>query len=103
MGDEVEVTTTEAVKKMSDGSVKVTLEKYEEMVQKIADQGGRISNLNDTIRKLRDEPPIINRTIVHKTVEMQLQDHRVWGGTFMTVGVGLFAIGALRYKAGTKS
>ena len=102
MADEVEVTstTTEAVKKMSDGTVKVSLEKYEEMVAKIADQTGVIRNLNDQLTKLRNNPPIINRTVVEKTAEMVAEDHRVWGATFRGAGTILFGIGALRYKAG---
>lgn len=100
MPEEVEVTTTEAVKKLSDGTVKVSLEKYEEMVAKIADQTGVIRNLNETLNKLRNEPPIINRTIVQKTAEMAAQDNRIWGGTLMGLGVSCFTIGALRYKIG---
>jgi len=100
MPDEVATTTTEAVTKTSDGIVKIAVEKYNEMVETIADQKGSISTLKEQLTKLRNEPPIINRTVVHKTDEMLSEEHRVWGATFMGVGAVFFVVGALRYKAG---
>jgi hypothetical protein len=81
MPDEVSNTTVESVKKTSDGSVKISVERYEELLEKAA-----------------AKPPVINRTTVHKTPEMLSQEHRAWGGTFMGLGASLFVIGALRYR-----
>jgi hypothetical protein len=81
MADEVSNTTVESVKKTSDGSVKISVERYEELLEKAA-----------------AKPPVINRTTVHKTPEMLSQEHRAWGGTFMGLGASLFVIGALRYR-----
>lgn len=100
MPDEVSTTTTEAVKKTSDGMVKITVEKYNELLEKISDQKSEIWNLNDLLAKARNAPPVINRTIVEKTAEMAAQDHRVWGGTLMGLGAASFIVGALRYRAG---
>lgn len=83
MPDEVSTTTTEAVKKMSDGTVKISVEKYEDLLEKAAVKA-----------------PVINRTVVEKTAEMLAQEHRAWGGTFMGLGAVFFTVGALRYKAG---
>jgi hypothetical protein len=94
MSDEVEKTTVEAVKTASDGTVKIAVEKYNELLETIADQKISINNL-------RNRPPVIHRTIVNKTVEMLAQEHRAWGGTLMGLGASLFVVGAFRYKAGT--
>lgn len=83
MSDEVSTTITEAVKKMSDGTVKISVEKYEDLLEKAAVKA-----------------PVINRTVVEKTAEMLAQEHRAWGGTFMGLGASFFVVGALRYKAG---
>jgi hypothetical protein len=61
--------------------VKISVEKYNELLEKAA-----------------IKPPVINRTIVHKTAEMLTQEHQAWGATFMGAGVALFVIGAFRYK-----
>lgn len=100
MSDEVEVssTTVESVKKLSDGSVKIALEKYNELLETVADQKGSISRLNELLTKARNEPPIVNKTIVNKTAEMLSQEHRAWGGTFMGLGAAFVVVGAIRYK-----
>jgi hypothetical protein len=85
MGDEVSTTTTEAVKKVSDGKVEITVEKYHELLEKAA-----------------VKPPVINRTVVNKTTEMLAQEHRAWGGTLMGLGVSFFVVGAFRYRASHK-
>lgn len=96
-----EVTTVDSVKTVSDGSVKIAVEKYNEMLEKIASQKGIIGGLKDEIRKIQAEPPIINRTVVNKTAEMLAEEHRMWGGSLMGLGAAFFVVGALRYKAGT--
>jgi hypothetical protein len=75
-----EVTNT--VKSMSDGTVKISVEKYNELLEKAA------------------KPPVINRTVVQKTAKMLAQEHRAWGITLMGLGAGFFAVGAIRYKLG---
>jgi hypothetical protein len=97
MSDEVTSATTETVKTASDGSVKIAVEKYNEMLETIANQKGSINNLKE---ELRNTPPVINRTVVNKTPEMLAQEHRVWGGTLMGLGASFFVVGAFRYRAG---
>jgi hypothetical protein len=100
MPDEVSTETTETVKKMSDGSVKISVEKYNEMLEKIAEQKGTISGLSTRLTRLQNEPPVINRTVINKTAEMAAEDHRMWGGTLMGLGASIFVVGAFRYRAG---
>ena len=97
-----ETTTTETVKTASDGTVKIAVEKYNELLEKIASQKETISGLNQRLNEAR--APVINRTVVNKTAEMVAEDHRVWGATFMGTGAILLGIGAFRFRAGlTKS
>jgi hypothetical protein len=100
MSDEVSSTVVEAVKTTSDGSVKIAVEKYNELLEKISDQKDTIRGLNAQIFKIRNEPPVVHRTVVHKTAEMLAQEHRAWGVTLMGLGASFFAVGAFRYKAG---
>jgi hypothetical protein len=95
-----EVTTTNEVKTASDGTVKISVEKYNELLEKVTSQKGSISRLNDQISRLRNEPPVINRTTVIKTAEMVAGENRMWGGTLMGMGAAMVIVGAFRYKAG---
>lgn len=95
-----EVTTSSEVKTASDGMVKITVEKYNELLETIADQKNSTSRLNDRLQKALNEPPVVNRTTVIKTDEMVAGENRIWGGTLMGVGASLFIVGAFRYKAG---
>lgn len=79
MGEEV----TNTVKTASDGSVKLTIETYNELLAKAA-----------------TKPPVVNYTTVNKTPEMLAKEHLAWGGTLMGLGASLFVIGALLYKSG---
>jgi hypothetical protein len=103
MADEVVTEIAETVKKMSDGTVNISIEKYEALVEKVADKDSTIRSLRDQLFRARNEPPVINRTVVHKTAEMLAQEHRAWGVTLMGLGTAFFGVGALRYKAGRKS
>jgi hypothetical protein len=96
MPEEVSTTTTEAVKSVSDGMVKISIEKYDELLQKISDQDSSIRRLTDQLAKARNEPPIVNRTTVIKTAEMLAKENRAWGNTFMAMGASMFIIGAYR-------
>lgn len=100
MSDEVSTTTVNAVKTLSDGSVKLSVEKYNDLIEKIAEQKGSIERLNQLLYKARSEPPVINRTVINKTAEMVAEDHRRWGGSLMGLGAAFFVVGALRYKVG---
>src|SRR5207253_7621389 len=100
MPDEASTTIINDVKTASDGTVKIAVEKYNELLEKITDQKGSINKLKEQLYEARNQPPVINRTIVNKTAEMLAQEHRAWGGTFMGLGASLFVVGALRYKAG---
>jgi hypothetical protein len=95
-----ELTTSSEVKTSSDGMVKITVEKYNELLETIADQKNSASRLNDRLQKALNEPPVVNRTTVIKTDEMVAGENRMWGGTLMGVGASMFVIGAFRYKAG---
>src|SRR3954466_10251593 len=95
-----EVTNINEVKTASDGTVKISVEKYNELLEKVASQKGSINSLNDQISRLRNEPPVVNRTTVIKTDEMIAGENRIWGGTLMGVGASMFIVGVFRYKAG---
>lgn len=100
MPEEVSSSATEAVTKTSDGFVRISIEKYEELLEKVADQKSTMDTLKERLYEARTKPPVINRTVVEKTAEMAAQDNRIWGGTLMGLGASLFVVGALRYKAG---
>lgn len=76
------VTSIHEVKTASDGSVKISVEKYEELLKKAA------------------RPTTVNRTEVIKTAEMAAREYRLWGGTFMGLGAAMFTVGAFLYRAG---
>jgi hypothetical protein len=80
-----EVTNLHEVKTASDGSVKISVEKYEELLRKST------------------RPTTINRSEVIKTAEMAARDYRMWGGSFMGLGASMFIVGAFLYKAGRVS
>jgi hypothetical protein len=95
-----EATNIHAIKTASDGTVQIAVEKYNELLETIANQKGSIGKLSDQLSRARNEPPMINRTIVEKTPQMVAQDHRVWGGTLMGLGVTMFVVGAIRFRLG---
>ena len=99
MPDESTTTINEVISK-SDGSVKIAVEKYNELLETIANQKVSISDLKERLTRALNEPPVINRTIVNKTDEMLSRENRVWGGPFLGLGVSFIIVGALRYKAG---
>lgn len=99
MGDEI--TNAETIKTTSDGFVKISIEKYNELVDTVADQKGSISRLKESLTQARNEPPVVvNRTTVEKTPEMLAREYRAWGATCMGGGASLFIIGAFLFKAG---
>lgn len=100
MPEEVASSVTEAVVKTSDGRVDISVEKYNELLEKVADQKGSIESLKERLYEARNKPPVINRTVVNKTAEMLAEEHRMWGGTLMGLGVAFFTVGVFRYRAG---
>ena len=79
-----QVTSLEEVKSVSDGTVKISVEKYEELLKKAA----------------KPTEMIVNRTVVNKTAEMAAREYRLWGGSFMGLGAALFTVGAFLYRQG---
>jgi len=77
-----EVTNVTEVKTSSDGTVNITLEMYNDLVNKA------------------NQPPVINRTTVIRTAEMAAREYRMWGGTFMGLGASMFTVGVFLYRAG---
>lgn len=77
--------TTESVTtvKASDGTVKISVEKYEELV-----------------RKANEQKVYYNQTVVEKTPEMAAQDLVHMGVFFMGGGGTMFVIGVLQFMAG---
>lgn len=80
-----EVSNIREITQTSDGNVKLSIEKYNELVEKAA-----------------VKPPVINRTQVIKTPEMAAQELRAWGGGLMALGATIFTVGALLFRAGLK-
>lgn len=87
----------------SDGTVKIAVEKYNELVETIANQRSSIGGLNEQLTRLRNEPPVVNRTVINKTSQMLAQEHRAWGGTLMGLGASAFVVGAFRFRASSNT
>ena len=87
MPDEVSKTTVET--KTSDGTVNISVEKYNELLDKAAEKAPVVNQ-------------IVHRVVkdVHKTPEMLAKESRLWGGSLMTVGAAIFATGAGLFKSG---
>lgn len=78
-----EATNIHSVTTASDGTVKITIEKYNELVKQAA-----------------KKPEVINKTVVNKTPEMLAQENQAWGVTFMGGGAAMFIVGAIRFWRG---
>jgi hypothetical protein len=94
--------TVENITTASDGTVKIAIEKYNELVETIASQKGSINGLREQITQLRNEPPVINRTIVNKTPELLARERQAWGGGLMGLGATMFVVGAFQFVAGRR-
>lgn len=94
-----EATNISAVKTASDGMVRIAIEKYNELLETIANQKGSISKLNQSLNEARNQPPIVNRTTVIKTPEILASENRAWGNTLISLGAAMLVIGAFRRKA----
>lgn len=75
--------TVQTTKTSSDGTVKIAVERYNELVEQAA-----------------VKPAVINKTVVQKTPEMLAKEQRVMGGTLMGLGASSFTVGALLFKSG---
>jgi hypothetical protein len=95
--------TVDSITTASDGTVKIAIEKYNELLETIASQKGSINGLKSQLTQLRSEPPVINRTVVNKTPEMLASERRLWGGSFMGLGATLFVVGAFQFMAGRRT
>lgn len=78
MADEV----TNTVKSVSDGTVSITIERYEELLKLAAEKA-----------------PVIYNTM-QKTEEMVAQDNKIWGGILIGGGVCLSVIGTALHLLG---
>lgn len=77
-------TLESTVKQSSDGMVKITVEKYNELLAKSAEKA-----------------PIIHRTThVHRTPEIVASDNKMRGGCMMGVGVAFVVVGGIRFFIG---
>jgi len=74
--------TTNVVKTASDGTVKITVEKYHELVAKAAEKA-----------------PIIHN-VTHKTKEVAAIDNKVWGAVFVGLGLSVAVIGGIVHMVG---
>lgn len=82
-----EITST--VKESSDGMVKISVEKYD-----------------DLLRRAAEKPPIVRQEVIRnveeiiKTPEMVAEEHKIWGISLMGLGASLLLVGAIRFKIG---
>lgn len=80
-----EVTSTETVKIASDGQVKLTLEKYQDLMAKA------------------NEPKVFPQyTTIQKTPAMVADGNKMGGALFMGGGASMFLIGALQFWHGVR-
>lgn len=75
---------SETVKSVSSGTVKITLEEY-----------------NDLLAKAAEKAPVIYRT-VQKTAEMVAKENVMWGSALLGGGLGLALIGGGILRTGIK-
>lgn len=80
MGVETAETVTNVSK--SDGMVKITIEHYQQLME-----------------KAREKAPIVYNTI-QKTPEVSASENKAWGVTFIGLGVAFLAVGAIRLRTG---
>lgn len=78
-----EATNITEIKTSSDGNVKISIEKYNELLAAAA-------------RK----PAVITQKQIIKTEAMVARELRMWGGSLMGFGAAAFVIGAILFKAG---
>lgn len=81
MGEEISTT----VKTASDGKVEIALEAYQELVAKAAEKA-----------------PVIHRTTVNRTPEVQAKDNVAFGVTCIGLGAALVGVGTYRLSTGLK-
>ena len=78
-----EVTNINEIKTTSDGSVKISVEMY-----------------NDLVERAARKPAVINHTQIIKTEEMVARELRMWGGRLMGLGAAMFTVGVFLFRAG---
>lgn len=82
-----EVTSTNVVKTASDGTVKITVEKYQELLAKAAEE---------------KRPVYPTYTTVEKTPAMVAADNQMWGTIFMGGGASIFLVGLFQFVHGMR-
>lgn len=75
--------TSNTVKTTSDGNVKITVERYQELLDKAA-----------------AKPATIVHRTVHKTPEISAAENKAWGVSFMGLGAAFMVVGIIRFRAG---
>lgn len=76
--------TSATVKKTSDGQVRITVEKYHELLEKAA-----------------TKPPIVHN-VTQKTAAMVAADNKMWGVVFIGGGTTLVLLGSWLYATGKR-
>lgn len=76
--------TTNVIKSVSDGNVTITVERYQELLEKAAEKA----------------PVIINT--VQKTAAMAASDNKVFGGLLIGGGMAMSALGGIVYTIGRR-
>jgi hypothetical protein len=77
-----EVTNVSEIKTTSDGTVKISVEKY-----------------NDLLKAAAAKPPVVHTTVV-RTPEMLAKEYRMYGGGLMGLGASMLIVGAGLYRKG---
>ena len=99
MSEQDKQTTINTVKTASDGTVKIAVERYNELLER--SPARRARSVGSTRSSTGGaKPPVINRTVVEKTAEMLAREYQAWGATFMGLGASMFVVGALFFRAG---
>lgn len=74
--------TANTVKTSSDGTVKITVEKYQEL-----------------LAAAEEKPPVVHRTVM-RTPSVAAAENKMWGITMIGLGAALIVAGAVRFRVG---
>lgn len=85
MAENTTETTTTSVEKASDGTVKISVEKYEEL-----------------LRKANEQKVTYNQTIVERTAEQVAEGQVMWGNLLVVAGVVQVGVGFYLRLKGAK-
>jgi hypothetical protein len=82
-----EITTSEVVKNVSNGTVQIAVERYEQLLAKASEE---------------KRPVYPTYTTVEKTPAMQAADNMMWGSMLMGGGVFTTVVGGIVFVIGLK-